>query len=199
MHNHGTTNVSGVPVYILAGGRSRRFGSDKARAMFNGEPLILHARRLLEPIASSVTVVADQPDKYADLDLRTIVDRSPGLGPLGGLDAALADLPDDQSWLLLCCCDAVVIRDPWLQQLLAARRPDSNAVVFRGDRWQPMPALYARSCHPHLAEVLDRDRRSMQQFLQRIDAAALPMPDDWPDNWQVNSMAELDAWKPVAS
>ena len=52
-----------VPAYILSGGRSSRFGSDKARALAAGKPLILHAADTVAPVAASITVVADRPDK----------------------------------------------------------------------------------------------------------------------------------------
>ncbi|HVR91992.1 MAG TPA: NTP transferase domain-containing protein [Novosphingobium sp.] len=69
---------------ILAGGASRRFGSDKALAILRGKPLIGHAIAALLPHCealvvaghetSLVPVIADYP--------------GPGLGPLGGLAGA---------------------------------------------------------------------------------------------------------------
>jgi molybdenum cofactor guanylyltransferase len=182
-----------VPAYILAGGQSSRFGSDKARVVLNGERLIDHVYKLLEPVASCFTVVADRADKYADLGLHTIGDLNPGLGPVAGLQTALNDLPQDQTWLLLCPCDAVVIRPHWLEQLLAARDESSHAVAFHGNHWQPMPALYARSCLPIVENQLENKQHSMQQLLDRLDTRRLPQPNDWPHIWQVNSASELES------
>src|SRR5437879_3536860 len=102
-----------IPVYILAGGKSRRFGSDKARAILDGKPLILHVADALRPIASSLTVVADISGKYDDLALTTITDLQPGLGPLGGLFTALNDCR--HPWLLLAPCDFAGIQPRWIE------------------------------------------------------------------------------------
>ncbi|TZG27870.1 molybdopterin-binding protein [Sphingomonas montanisoli] len=61
---------------VLAGGRSSRFGSDKARAMLDGRALIDHARDTIAPFVDAMAT--DIPDHPA-----------PGLGPLGGLCGAL--------------------------------------------------------------------------------------------------------------
>ncbi|RVT89154.1 molybdopterin-binding protein [Sphingomonas crocodyli] len=61
---------------VLAGGRSSRFGSDKARAMLEDRPLIDHARDTIAPFVDAMAT--DIPDHPA-----------PGLGPLGGLCGAL--------------------------------------------------------------------------------------------------------------
>jgi molybdopterin-guanine dinucleotide biosynthesis protein A len=66
---------------ILAGGQSRRFGSDKAAALFEGEPLIEHVRAQLAPHVDAVIVVG-RPGAVADLP-------AAGLGPLGGIAGAL--------------------------------------------------------------------------------------------------------------
>jgi molybdenum cofactor guanylyltransferase len=64
---------------ILAGGQSRRFGSDKALALLDGIALIEHVRRGLAPQVDTVIVCG-----------REMVDRPrANLGPLGGLCAAL--------------------------------------------------------------------------------------------------------------
>lgn len=183
--------MSRLPVYILAGGRSRRFGSDKARAVVHGHPLLSHVATMLEPVAASITVVADRAGKYDDLGFRTLADRRPDLGPLGGLETALADLPPDFDWLLVCSCDALVIHAGWLDQLIDGAADGCDAVAFRAERWQPMPALYARTAAPTVARQIERDQRSMQALLSRLHAAALTLPDDWPTRWQANTPGDL--------
>ncbi|SEM43001.1 molybdenum cofactor guanylyltransferase [Sphingomonas gellani] len=66
---------------VLAGGRSSRFGSDKAIALWDGKRLLDRARGLLDPWCDDVVVVG-RDGGIADLP-------SPGLGPLGGIAAAL--------------------------------------------------------------------------------------------------------------
>lgn len=180
-----------LPVYILAGGRSSRFGSDKARALVHGRPLLGHVAVMLEPVASHITVVAECSRKYDDMGFHTIADHLPGLGPLAGLDAALADASTDSDWVLLCPCDALIIRTAWLTRLTGSIVDTRDAVAFRGDRWQPMPALYARRAAPIVRRQIERDQRSMQALLDRLNAASLPMPDDWPEPWQANTPSTL--------
>lgn len=154
---------------------------------------------MLTPAASRLSVVADVPEKYSDLGLRTIADRAPGLGPLGGLDTAIADLEPGEHWLLLCCCDALVIRTAWLEQLLAHTHPGANAVAYKGDSWQPMPALYSRDCASHIDVQIASDDRSLRNLLDQLTARALPIPADWPDRWQANRPEDLGAFRSHAS
>src|SRR5436190_19307235 len=105
-----------LPIYILAGGKSSRFGSDKARAEIDGEPLLARIVRVLKPAAKNFTIVADAENKYGDLGLRTIADVQPGLGPMGGLLTALNDLREP-GYLLLCSCDMVALDCAWVEAL----------------------------------------------------------------------------------
>lgn len=152
--------------YILAGGQSIRFGSDKARAKLNGKALILHARDALEPFAASLTVVSDKSGKYADLGLRTIADEKPHLGPLGGIAAALADCPDNDAHVLICACDLVFQNDEALRLLLGAARPTDDAIALCMDnRCQPFPALYRSRLLPEIRQRLAGDDRSVRALL----------------------------------
>ena len=95
---------------VLAGGESRRFGSPKAHARLHGRPLWRLAADRLRAVCPRVVVVADDSRTFlgradagagngvretgADLEtgpnVEVVEDRSPGMGPLGGVDAALA-------------------------------------------------------------------------------------------------------------
>ncbi|MGQ2929449.1 MAG: molybdenum cofactor guanylyltransferase [Sphingopyxis sp.] len=70
---------------VLAGGRSSRFGSDKAAALLAGQSLLDHALAALRPHVDAVVVVGraieGQP-MIADWP-------APDLGPMGGIAGAL--------------------------------------------------------------------------------------------------------------
>lgn len=180
-------------MYILAGGRSSRFGTDKARALVNGMPMVLRIAQELSPVASGITVVADTAEKYGDLELRTIADRHPGLGPLAGLEASLLDA-HSAPWLLLVSCDLVAVRRQWVDQLIASRRPESTAVAFRHDRWEPLLALYGSAVIAEVTRRIASGELAMQRLLDSQAAVVLPLPADWPALCHVNTPAELAAY-----
>lgn len=178
-------------LYILAGGRNTRFGSDKARAQVAGLPVIQLQAQSLALACSRVTVVADTPDKYADLGLRTIVDTMPGLGPLGGLATALADATPDE-WLLLVACDHFGLPLAWLQALQAAAVPGAQVVAFRRDgRWEPLLALYHGSLRAEVAAQLASGQHAMQRLLGKVQTVALEPPADWDELLRFNTPEEL--------
>lgn len=76
--------------YILAGGRSSRFGSDKARATVDNIPLIVRLQKsIARNVNSQILVIANQVDAYRDLGLATLADDVQHLGPLSGIATAL--------------------------------------------------------------------------------------------------------------
>ena len=71
---------------MIAGGRSSRFGGDKGVALLGGVPLIDHAVAAIAPLTDAVVVCG-----RAWVGMVSLADRPrPGLGPLGGIAAALA-------------------------------------------------------------------------------------------------------------
>ncbi|MEM9414826.1 MAG: molybdenum cofactor guanylyltransferase [Planctomycetota bacterium] len=171
--NHPDAKPGGMPpAYILAGGRSVRFGSDKARATVEGKPLISHIAHALSQAGCSVTAVAQNPDHYADLGLTTIADAAADNGPVQGLLAALIHRTETygSGWLLLVACDMLITDDSPITALLEAL-PDTpgscQAVAFRTDRWQPMPGLYHTAMLPTVAAYLADGGRAFQSLLAR--------------------------------
>lgn len=87
---------------ILAGGGSRRFGSDKALAMIDGKPMIAHVAAWMAAECDAVAVCG-----RAWGELLTLPDQpGPGYGPLGGLLAALEHAARaDAHAVLVAPCD----------------------------------------------------------------------------------------------
>lgn len=70
---------------VIAGGRSRRFGSDKAEALLEGRSLIDHAIAGLSAQTEALVICGRHVPGFICLPDRPVGD----LGPLGGLAAAL--------------------------------------------------------------------------------------------------------------
>jgi molybdopterin-guanine dinucleotide biosynthesis protein A len=177
-------------LYILAGGQSSRFGSDKARALLGGHALVRVVAECLGPVCRNTSVVAGRADQYADLGLRTIADRQPGRGPLAGLDAALADAPAG-SWVLLASCDLAGATAGLVQPLLQLCDAPARAVAYRREHWEPLPALYHTDLRPLVTNRLAAGAASLQGLLDEAGAVAVLPGPDWPKVLQVNTPEDL--------
>ncbi|MFM7029058.1 MAG: molybdenum cofactor guanylyltransferase [Chakrabartia sp.] len=152
---------------VLAGGQSRRFGSDKALALHQGRPLIDHALAGLYPFVADLAVVGrDWPG------VRRIEDAPrPGLGPLGGLLGGLS-VAEAQGYdaVLTCGCDTLGLT----ADHVAALSPGPAVLAD-----VPIVGLWPSHLGGALAEwMAQTDRHSVYAFADHIGArriaAALP-------------------------
>lgn len=95
-----------ISAFILAGGRSSRFGSDKARAVIDDLPLVARLYRRLEERLSHVTVISRIEESYRDLGLRCVSDEIAFGGPVAGLFPIEGNCSTE--WSLVVACDLLV-------------------------------------------------------------------------------------------
>ncbi len=159
--------VSGI---ILAGGRSRRLGRDKAVEPFGGQSLI---RRVIERVApltdEIVVVVADAARGRAlplDADHRVAVDIYPDGGSLGGIFSGLSAA--SAGWGLVVACDMPFLNLPLLEYMLGLRG-DCDAVVPRPGAFpEPTHALYSTACLPHIETRLQANDLKISGFFEGV-------------------------------
>lgn len=103
---------------LLAGGGARRFGRDKALALWAGRPLIAHAADILIQHSDALVVCGRLTSPLA---VPHLADRpAPELGPLGGLCAALCHAAETgHAWVLTLGCDMPRIDAELLARLTA--------------------------------------------------------------------------------
>ncbi len=137
---------------IIAGGQGRRFGEDKAAALLKGKPLIQHvADGLAAQVAHIVVVGRTWPG------LPLLADRPDGgLGPLAGLNAALAHARDAGfDGVITAGCDTLPIL-PDMAALLAGPVPAHFEDHFLLGWW---PVCLAAQLDDHLTRGDDRSIR----------------------------------------
>ena len=124
--------------YVLAGGGSRRFGEDKARAILGGQTMLQRIGALLRAVAIPVALIAAEESTYADSGIPFVKDKWPGEGPLGGIVTALlatAAANPATHWNLIVSCDMPFLTREWLAFLVGhAQQSDAQALVARSAR-----------------------------------------------------------------
>ena len=93
------SDITGV---ILAGGKSSRFGSNKALAMVDGKPLIQHVADLISSLFAESLLVTNTPAEYEFLSLPMTHDRYRDSGPLAGIHAALLKIRTPRAFVVAC-------------------------------------------------------------------------------------------------
>jgi molybdopterin-guanine dinucleotide biosynthesis protein A len=189
--------ADGCTLLILAGGRSRRMGRDKAQLPAGDGTLIDHLARRLAPVVDE-TLVAGGPESARLAGARRIDDRYQGLGPLAGIHAGLLEARFSRVWVVACDLPDV---EPALGELLRGYAAGVDAAVPRlGDDSEGVCAVYDRSLAPRIETFLQTGERRVQDFLGRIAVryvtpAELRRVDPELRSFRnINTPADYEAW-----
>ncbi len=133
--------VSGA---VLAGGKSRRFGRDKAEALLGGVPLIRRVLDILQDLFDDVLIVSNQPIRYASFGVPVAADVIPGAGSLGGILTALIHARNE--WCFIAACDMPFLSPPVIRKMLErCGGYDVTVPVLNGEP-EPLHAIYSKRC-----------------------------------------------------
>ena len=164
------SNYSGV---VLAGGRSSRFGRDKALHVYRGKPLAQWVLESLEG-ADERFIIASRD--YPDLEAPVRPDLISGGSSLGGLHAALSYARCD--WVALAACDMPFLTPAYWSQLWA-RRGAAPLVIATNQAGEPEPlaALYHRALLPLVTQKLERGDLKMNTLALQAGAPLVSWRD----------------------
>jgi molybdopterin-guanine dinucleotide biosynthesis protein A len=162
---------------ILAGGQSRRFGSDKSGAELGGRALCDWVAGRAMPLVDKLFLNAPKnTHKEICASLPLIPDDAEGyLGPLAGVLAGLRWLEAHEggfNWLATFPVDSPFFPTDLVSRLSAAAKPGgAPAVAESGGRLHPVFTLWPSAVVPELEAYMNaRGGRKMMTFLDKVDA-----------------------------
>ncbi|WP_145044414.1 molybdenum cofactor guanylyltransferase [Paenibacillus xylanexedens] len=180
-----TTEWTGI---ILAGGQSRRMGSNKALLPVKGSTLLSQiASSMIPEVARIIVAGGSHVATYAELGYECVQDQYPGKGPLAGLHAALQ--ASDTNWNLVCACDMPLIRPSFfagMKQLAESSDQHSVIVPRIAGRVHPLAGVYHRRVLTELTQCLDQDRLRVTGWLEEMNPLYI-------DVQELESVGVLDA------
>lgn len=172
--------------FVLAGGASRRMGSDKAALLIHGEPFWKRQVRVLgEAGATSVTLVRAPHQPTLSPDVPQIHDAIAHIGPLAGLHAALKHAL--QPSIAILAIDMPAIDAGWFRWLRGFGSPGAGAIACRDGRFEPLAAIYPRRALPLIARQIEQGRHSLQALMEVLVDAGLmkTVPLSAAETWRV--------------
>lgn len=156
------------PVVILAGGKSRRMGRDKLALPVNGRTLLESAVSRFEAEFDEVVISVADGNKYPEVKVRRVVDILPGAGPLSGLHAALALLPQDGVFL--------VAADLPFSCPLAAKRiielcggKEASVIRLPDGKLEPLFGFYRKTLLSRCEDAINSGDYRMTEILHGAD------------------------------
>src|SRR5215207_8948514 len=188
------TNPDRAPLgaAALAGGQSRRMGTDKALLplVAGGQPMLGVVLERLSAVADDTFVVADDQMRYSALGVRVVPDLSRDVGALGGIQAAVAWSAHEHC--LIVACDMPFLSLPLLRRMADEPRdydvlvpliPGESRQRDDGLVYQTLHAIYSKRCLPFIEKRIAEGRKQVVGFFADVRVRTL-------------DVAEITRWDP---
>lgn len=175
----GRDEVAGV---LLVGGASRRFGSPKALAVYEGQTLAERAHAVLLEAFGRVLVVGKEADGL-ELPFPLVDDESEVRAPIVGVAAGLREAGAEVCVVLPT--DMPLVTPVLLRSLAAGAEGADVAVPQTG----PLPGAYRRTALPVLEQSIAAGELALQRALDRLRTRVVECDETLLVN--VNTLAQI--------
>jgi molybdopterin-guanine dinucleotide biosynthesis protein A len=145
-------------------------GEDKALLEVDGRALGIRALGLLKAVCEDCALIGPR-ERYANLGLgvEIIEDAVEPCGPLGGILTGLRH--SKHEYALFLACDLPLMTERFLHYLVGAalaEEPDIVVPVDGSGEYEPLCAVYSRTCVPAIESALAKKQFKVSSFYDSI-------------------------------
>jgi molybdopterin-guanine dinucleotide biosynthesis protein A len=162
--------------FILAGGKSERFGSDKRKYAVKGITLLKRTIRIMRDLLGRHPYIVG--DNLSDFQINRkflLKDAKNDCGPLGGLVAVLEKCPTE--WALVLAVDMPEITVAELEFLLSSVDDVYDVITLSPDEMpEPLITLYKRSLVGFWRDRLEENSLSISRNLKDLNVKITKPP-----------------------
>jgi molybdopterin-guanine dinucleotide biosynthesis protein A len=173
--------------YVLAGGQSRRMGSDKLLLPVDGHTLLSRTVSVCREVFDTVKIAAREPGRFSRAGCQVVIDRPRVKGPMAGVLAALADCTSK------CCfvtaADLVDLSSDCIRNLVSAYKGEQYLGLQEAGGIQPLCGIYDFSAVKTLEDLATQGNSRMTDAVKQLEHRLLPLaPSRWrninrPQDW----------------
>lgn len=161
---------------VLAGGQSRRMGTDKGALVYHGVPQRQYLYELLQSFCEKtyISCRVDQAGSWEEeVEYNYLYDRY-DLGPITGIITAL-DFKPYTTWLVVAC-DLPYLNEKTIDQLIRQRNPSKMATAFvnpKNDLPEPLLTIWEPQSKPVIEKFIAEDNTSPMSILKESNIQLL--------------------------
>jgi molybdopterin-guanine dinucleotide biosynthesis protein A len=156
-------DVTGV---ILAGGKSTRYGKNKAFQTVNGIPLIEMVLSVMGSLFEELIIIANTPHSYSHLELPVYEDLIVGLGPLGGILTGLTAVSREAAFFV--ACDMPSLNTALIRHMVTCKDGFDAVVPRISGQMEALHALYRTTCIPVIRSLIDARKYQVIRFFPEV-------------------------------
>ncbi|MGC9022471.1 MAG: molybdenum cofactor guanylyltransferase [Dissulfurimicrobium sp.] len=160
---------------VLAGGRSSRFGDNKALARWLGGNVIDAVISAARIVSDEIFIVSNDTGSYKYLGLPIIKDAVVNTGPIGGILGALKSANGNR--VFITACDMPLLNPGLIEWMWCIETWAPVVIPKTPGRIEPLHAIYHRSLIPLIEHSIRHNRLGLQKFLTNIPRHEVP-PED---------------------
>lgn len=164
--------IRGVTGVILAGGKSRRMGSNKSLLPLTGARFIDHVYRCMAALFHEVIIVTNSPDLYKEIPCRKVPDIYYAQGSLAGLHSGLLHAKNEK--IFVVACDMPFIMPAVVKEICSHAHQGDVVIPYSSNGHEPLHALYGKRCIPAMEQVLDAGLKRIVAFFDQVKTVELP-------------------------
>src|SRR3989304_2436833 len=155
-----------VTAIILAGGKSRRMGLNKAFLKYCDTTFIEHQIIMLHKIFDEIILSANDAAAYTSFKLPIVFDVIPEKGPLSGICAGLSHAKSSHAFVI--ACDMPFINEKLILYLKSQINGYDVVVPKTSRGLEPMHAFYSKNCIPPMYHCLEEGRLRIVDFFSEV-------------------------------
>ncbi|MFC1670230.1 molybdenum cofactor guanylyltransferase [Spirochaetota bacterium] len=161
------TSEDSISAFILAGGKSKRFGQDKSKYLYKNKPLIKHAYDALSPVFDDISIIGNEASDYDIPGIKIYSDIIPGLGPIGGIYTALNNSKAPRSFI--CPCDMPFINSEFIEYMVSIPNEYDLIIPEVSGFLEPLHAIYSKNCITPLKSLIDNKINKVIEIVDKVE------------------------------
>ncbi|MFA8343859.1 MAG: molybdenum cofactor guanylyltransferase [Rhodothermaceae bacterium] len=178
---------------VIAGGKSKRFGSNKLLHKFNGKRFIDFSLELGKSLTENVVIIGDS-DFPSDLNFPVIKDHYKDMGPLAAIYTALINSETD--FIAVTPGDMPLLKKE-IYEILLQNISAKKIIAAESEKGlEPLVSVWPKTAAAELKKFLEEDNLSIKSFLNSIGYISIEFKDDYQKYFaNINRLSELEELK----
>jgi len=159
---------------ILAGGKSKRFGKNKAFLKIGGRILIDQIVEKMGRLSNEIIIVTNilknfyyLPKKFDYLNVKLIKDIIPYKGSLGGIYSGLLFAKNNS--IFVVACDMPFLNIPLLKYIISFLQDYDIVIPKINNFFEPLHAIYSKKCIKPIKKLIDENNLKIIDFFKDVN------------------------------